>query len=109
MPLGVPTAQQEPLQSALDFTHTGSPAAQSPTGLTAGSYWGSAGDRKSHQVSSFSEAGLAALGDGHTERKSRLEPEGWFLFVQVPDSGEENQEREDKNKVSSPGDKQCSA
>lgn len=37
--------------------------------------------------------GHAWGGDGHAERKGRLEPEGWFLFLQVPDSGWENQEK----------------
>lgn len=40
----------------------------------------------------------AALeGDSHAKRKGRLEPGGWFLFLQVPGSAGENQERGDKN------------
>lgn len=94
----------DPQKSALDFTHTGSTAA-SPTGVIPASYQESAGDRKSLQIFSIPKAGPVALGEGdrHAERKGRLEPEGWFLFLQVPDSAGENQEREDKNRVSSTG------
>lgn len=100
-----PRTITDPEKGALDFTHTGSTAA-SPTGVTPRSYQESAGDRKSLQIFSIPEAGPAAPGEGdcHAERKGRLEPEGWFLFLQVPDSAGETQEREDKNRVSSTGD-----
>lgn len=45
----------------------------------------------------FTTPKAALEGDSHAKRKARLEPGGWFLFLQVPGSAGENQERGDKN------------